>query len=130
MTQNSPQVATVITPANFPQREDGRILQQSELSRILDRVPPLLRAPRPKCRCPWTGKSRSSFLELVTPCARNNFDPPVKAIYQRAHKYATRGVWLVPSENLFRYLLSLQAGSKDAYLVSSAVRKEAAHANE
>ena len=96
-----------------------------QLGRILDRVPPLLTLPRPKERCKWTGKSRTGLVELIAPCERNNFKPPVRAIYKRAHKFAQRGQWLIPSENLFRYLLGLAETSTDEYLATVKARAEA-----
>lgn len=96
---------------------------EEQLLRILERVPPIIALPSPKRRCPYTGQSRTSLMELVAPCPRNSNRPPVKAIYKRAHKYATRGRWLIPSENLFRYLLSLSENSTDAYLKLARERK-------
>lgn len=81
------------------------------LARILARVPIIITLPKPKQKCPYTGQSRTSLLELVAPCERNGHKPPVRAIYRRSHKFAVRGRWLIPAENLFRYLLSLEAES-------------------
>lgn len=97
---------------------------EMELQRILKRVPPIITLPQPKERCPYTSQSRTSMLELVAPCERNGFTPPVRAIYRRSHKHAVRGRWLIPSENLFRYLLGLSAGSADAYRKMAAERKQ------
>ena len=47
------------------------------LERILSRVPPIMSLPPAKGRCPWTGQSRTGLLELVAPCERNGFKPPV-----------------------------------------------------
>ena len=96
-----------------------------QLERILARVPPLLTLPKPKARCPFTNKSRTGLVELVAPCERNGFKPPVKAIYKRAHKFAQRGQWLIPSENLFRYLLGLAEASTAEYLETAKARAEA-----
>jgi hypothetical protein len=96
-----------------------------QLERILARVPPLLTLPKPKARCPYTNKSRTGLVELVAPCERNNFKPPVRAIYKRAHKYAQRGQWLIPAENLFRYLLGLAETSTDEYLATVKARADA-----
>jgi hypothetical protein len=60
--------------------------------------------------------------ELVTPTARNGGKPPVPAIYQRAHKYARRGIWLVPAESLFRFLLNLSASSLHEYHDAESLR--------
>ena len=78
---------------------------EEQLARILAKVPPILRLPPPGARCPYSQLSRTGLSELVTPTARNGGKPPVQAIYQRAHRYAQRGIWLIPAENLFRYLL-------------------------
>jgi hypothetical protein len=96
-----------------------------QLERILDRVPPLLTLPKPKTRCPYSNESRTGLVELIAPCKRNNFKPPVKAIYKRAHKHAQRGQWLIPAENLFRYLLGLAETSTDEYLETFKARAEA-----
>ncbi len=71
------------------------------------KVPPILRLPKAGTRCHYTGLSRTSLSELVTPTARNGGKPPVRAICQRAHRHAQRGIWLIPAETLFRYLLRL-----------------------
>jgi hypothetical protein len=97
---------------------------ESQLARILARVPPIITLPKPKQKCPFTGQSRTSLLELVAPCERNGHKPPVRAIYRRSHKHAVRGRWLVPAENLFRHLLGLSEGSNDAYLKLAAERKQ------
>ena len=80
---------------------------EEQLARILTRVPSFLRLPAQGSRCPHTQLCRTAMLDLVAPSARNGNCPPVRAIYRRAHKYAQRGVWLIPAENLFRHLLSL-----------------------
>jgi hypothetical protein len=98
---------------------------ENQLERILSRVPPLITLPRPAERCKWTGKSRTGLVELIAPCERNNFKPPVKAIYKRAHKFAQRGQWSIPAENLFRYLLGLAETSTDEYLKTAKAREEA-----
>jgi len=102
----------------------GLAESEIQLERILARVPPLIALPRATERCKWTGKSRTGLVELIAPCERNNFKPPVKAIYKRAHKYAQRGQWLIPSENLFRYLLGLAEHSTDEYLATVKARAE------
>lgn len=50
--------------------------------------------------------SPSAMVELVAPTKRNGGKPPVKAIYHKTNRYAQRGTWLIPSENLFRVLLT------------------------
>jgi len=89
--------------------------KDTTLERILARIPPIIPLPPAKGRCPWTGQSRTSLLELIAPCERNDFKPPVKAIYRRSHRHAVRGRWLIPSENLFRYLFSLSDDSATVY---------------
>lgn len=101
---------------------------EAQLARILTRVPPILTLPKPKTRCPWTGESRTGLAELVTPCDRNGFKPPVRAIYKRAHTRARRGQWLIPAENLFRYLLTLAEHSEEHYLAAAEARIEAKRA--
>lgn len=96
-----------------------------QLERILARVPPLITLPRPKQRCPYTNKSRTGLVELIAPCKRNDFKPAVRAIYKRAHKFAQRGQWLIPAENLFRYLLGLAETSTAEYMETAKARAEA-----
>jgi hypothetical protein len=43
-------------------------------------VPPYLRLPKPKERCPYTSFSRTTLVELCVPTAANNFRPPVRAL--------------------------------------------------
>lgn len=79
---------------------------EAELARTLARIPPILRLPKTGTRCPYTQLSRTGLSELISPTSRNGGKPPVRAIYQRAHRYAQRGIWLIPAETLFRYILS------------------------
>ena len=102
-------------PTAAPAVVQGAEDLETAVQRVLARVPPIITLPRAKQRCPYTGQSRTSLLELVAPCDRNGHRPPVKAIYRRSHKYAVRGRWLIPAEHLFRYLLSLAEGSAEAY---------------
>lgn len=97
---------------------------EAQLARILARVPPIITLPKPKQKCPYTAQSRTALLELVAPGERNGHKPPVRAIYRRSHKHAVRGRWLIPAENLFRYLLSLEADSVAAYSQLAAERKQ------
>jgi hypothetical protein len=113
-----------LEPTTAPVVTNGADDLEAQLARILARVPPIITPPRPKERCPYTEQSRTSLLELVSPCARNNFKPPVRAIYRRSHKHAVRGRWLIPAENLFRYLLGLSDDSTEAYLKLAAERKQ------
>jgi hypothetical protein len=94
------------------------------LEGILAKVPPLLSLPKAGQKCPYTTKSRTFLVELVAPCERNGFKPPVKAIYKKSHRHAQRGTWLIPSENLFRYLLGL---AEDSVRVFINTREERTH---
>ena len=111
-------------PTTAPVVKNGADDLEAQLSRILARVPPILTLPKPKQKCPYTAQSRTSLLELVAPGERNGHKPPVRAIYRRSHKHAVRGRWLIPAENLFRYLLSLEADSVAAYSQLAAERKQ------
>ena len=111
-------------PANAPAALTGADDLEGQLDRILARVPPIITLPKPKQKCPFTGLSRSCFLTLIAPCDRNEHRPPVRAIYRRSHKHAVRGKWMVPSECVFRYLLSLEAGSVETYSKLAAERKQ------
>lgn len=112
-------------PATVPVVPSGADGLEAQLARILARVPPIITLPKAKQKCPFTGQSRTSLLELVAPGDRNGHKPPVRAIYRRSHKYAVRGKWLIISESLFRHLLSLEAGSVEAYAKLAADRKKA-----
>lgn len=81
----------------------GRLEQ--ELAAILQRVPPFIRLPKRNKFCPYTGLSRSSITHLVVPCRRNDFKPPVEAVPSKQPN-SKRGIWLIPSERLFRFLLT------------------------
>jgi hypothetical protein len=59
---------------------------------------------------------------VIAPCARNNFSPPVLAIYRKRSERARRGIWLIPSDSLFRYLLGLAANSSAAYTAMQKAR--------
>jgi hypothetical protein len=113
-----------LEPTTVPVVTNGADDLEGQLARILARVPPIITLPKPKQKCPYTAQSRTSLLELVAPGDRNGHKPPVRAIYRRSHKHAVRGRWLIPAENLFRYLLELSAGSNDAYLTLAAERKQ------
>ena len=113
-----------LEPTTAPVVTKGVDDLEAQLARILARVPPIITLPKPRQKCPFTAQSRTSLLELVAPCERNGHKPPVRAIYRRSHKYAVRGRWLIPAENLFRYLLSLEADSVAAYSQLAAERKQ------
>jgi hypothetical protein len=112
-----------LEPATAPVVNNGADDLEAKLARIMVLVPPIITLPKPKQKCPYTGQSRTSLLEMVAPGERNGHKPPVRAIYRRSHKHAVRGKWLIPSENLFRYLLSLEADSVAIYSKLAAERK-------
>jgi hypothetical protein len=116
-TKNNLEPATVPAATNTVDDLDA------QLGRLVARVPPIITLPKPKQKCPHTGMSRTCLLELIAPCERNGHNPPVRAIYRRSHKFAVRGKWHIPSENLFRYLLSLEAESVETYHRLSVERK-------
>jgi hypothetical protein len=65
-----------------------------------------LRLPRPKSRCPVSGLSRSSLVELVRPGPRNQFNPPVEGRVLK-RKGAARGIVLVSQQSLLSYINGL-----------------------
>lgn len=65
------------------------------------------------------------MFECVAPSARNEFRPAVKAIYRKSRRGAQRGIWLIPSRNLFAHLLSLEANACEEFLATSKARKAA-----
>lgn len=98
---------------------------EQQLQRILSRVPATFQLPKPGTLCPYTGKPRTSLRELIAPCKSNDFQPPVKAVYRKAHKHAQQGKWLIIAENLFRYILSQQGDSIAAYMEMAGERAKA-----
>ena len=97
---------------------------EAQLETILRRLPPMLRLPKPKERCPHTGQSRTSLVELIAPCERNQFKPPVAATYLKKNERARRGTWLIHSESLFRYLLSQSERSLESHAAMRRERQE------
>lgn len=65
-----------------------------------------LRLPRAGSRCPVSNLSRSTLAEMVRPCSRNGYRPPVEARLLK-RKGATRGVLLISREALLAYLSDL-----------------------
>lgn len=65
-----------------------------------------LRLPRPGARCPVSGLSRSTLAELVRPCPRNGYRPPVEARLLK-RRDARRGVLLISRDSLLGYLNEL-----------------------
>jgi hypothetical protein len=62
-----------------------------------------LRLCRPGERCPVSGLSRSTLAELVRPCERNDYRPPVESRLLK-RKGATRGVLLISRASLLDYI--------------------------
>lgn len=62
-----------------------------------------LRLPRPGDRCPISGLSRSTLAELVRPCERNDYKPPVEARLLKRRGTA-RGVLLVSKQSLLEFI--------------------------
>jgi hypothetical protein len=96
---------------------------ENQLEQILKRVPPLLRLPPPGSRCPFCSLSRTGMVELIAPVARNGYRPAVSATYLKRNERARRGIWIIPSENLFRHLLGLSTKSREAYAEMQRNRK-------
>jgi len=71
-----------------------------------DTKPEFIRLPKAKCRCPFTGLSRTSLVELVDHGA-------VKAVKLRK-RGSIRGITLLHRESLLGYLhgLSTEGGAK------------------
>lgn len=65
-----------------------------------------LRLPRPGSRCSVSNLSRSTLAELVRPCPRNGYAPPVEARLLK-RRDARRGVLLISRESLLGYLNEL-----------------------
>ena len=121
--------------ASVPAASNGSEIKLSpegeqELERILQRVPPCLRLPAPGGKCPHSGYSRGSLYELIAPCERNAFKPPVKAIYRKAHPHAVRGTWTIISARLFRFLISLGENSASTFIELSKQRQSRKRVDE
>ncbi|HWN96911.1 MAG TPA: hypothetical protein VNT99_17920 [Methylomirabilota bacterium] len=101
-----------------------QIQLEGELEHVLKRCPPFLTLPKALTRCPFSNLSRTGLVELIAPGPRNNFKPPVKAIYKKAHKHAQRGQWLIPAETLFRYLLGLTEDSTATFMATAKIRSD------
>lgn len=65
-----------------------------------------IRLPRAGSRCPVSNLSRSTLAELVRPCLRNEYRPPVEARLLK-RKGATRGVLLISRESLLDFVNDL-----------------------
>ena len=62
-----------------------------------------LRLPRPGSRCLVSGLSRSTLAELVRPCERNDYTPPVESRLLK-RKGASRGVLLINRASLLAFI--------------------------
>jgi hypothetical protein len=62
-----------------------------------------IRLPRPSARCPVSGLSRSTLAELVRPCERNDYAPPVDSRLLK-RKGAARGVLLINRASLLAFI--------------------------
>jgi len=96
---------------------------ESEVELLSRGIPPFIRLPKPGQRCPHTGLSRTSLTELIAPCTRNGNQPPVSAVYKRSHARARRGVWQIPTRNLFRYLLDQRKNTAQSYAAMKEARQ-------
>lgn len=62
-----------------------------------------LRLCRPGERCPVSGLSRSTLAELVRPCERNDYRPPVESRLLK-RKGAARGTLLISKRSLLDFI--------------------------
>lgn len=85
-------------PPSAPRLEAGRPVHDQTWMRL----------PRPVTRCSTSGLSRQSLAELVRPCARNNFTPPVEARLLK-RKGSKRGILLISRGSLLSYINGLPA---------------------
>lgn len=76
-------------------------IQVPPVGNALQVTPEFCRLPRPKTRCPLTGLSRTSLVELIDA-------GKVRAVRLRK-KGAVRGVTLINRQSLLDYLHSLEA---------------------
>ena len=70
-----------------------------------------IRLPRPSARCPVSGLSRSTLAELVRPCSRNDFNPPVES-RQLKRRGTSRGVLLLSRASLLSYIADQPAPTR------------------
>ncbi|HEY8965977.1 MAG TPA: hypothetical protein VIM58_06010 [Candidatus Methylacidiphilales bacterium] len=89
---------------------------EKELEVMLKGQPPFIRPPKPKERCPLTGMSRTTMMELITPCRRNGNRPPIKAVLKLSSPIAKRGMWMIPTRDLLYYLLKQREASIEVAL--------------
>lgn len=81
-------------------------------------IPPFIRLPKPKERCAWTQLSRTTLAEICVPTEANNFRPPVRARCiktpaktkgEKPARAKKRGIYLIPTKELFAYLARSKA---------------------
>lgn len=65
--------------------------------------PDFIRLPKSGERCPHTGLSRTTLFELIVPCKRNGFRPPVKSKHHKQPN-AMRGIRIIYYPSLVSYL--------------------------
>lgn len=72
-------------------------------------IPPdYIRLPKPGDRCPISGLSRTTLIELSVPSPCNDFRPPVESKHIK-RPGAQRGIRLISRTSLLSYLASLSA---------------------
>jgi len=76
-----------------------------------DGRPEWIRLPKGKGRCEYTGLSRSTLYNLVSPCAGNRYRPPVRSVSLRKRGHL-KGVRLISYDSLMSYLRSLPSDGK------------------
>lgn len=84
-----------------------------------------IRLPRARTRCQVCGLSRSTLAELVRPCERNGYRPPVEARMLR-RKGSSRGVLLINRAALLEFLNELPAPQRAEQPATVADTTEAA----
>lgn len=94
LTQTSPRTLQALADPVAPHLDGPRAVFDSQA---------WLRLPRPGSRCPVSGLSRSTLAELVRPCERNGFRPPVDARVLK-RKGAARGVVLINRAALLDFI--------------------------
>lgn len=70
-----------------------------------------MRVCRPGQRCPVSGLSRSTLIELCVPGPRNGYRPPVEA-RRLKRKGAARGILIVSKFSLLNYIAGQPAPSR------------------
>lgn len=70
--------------------------------------PEYIRLPKPGARCPHSGLSRTTLIELSVPSSRNGYKPVVES-KQLKRRNAKRGIRLINRESLLAHLKQLEA---------------------